>query len=64
MWNTVVYRAIKLKCKHLRNQRKLALDDPARPSKLKEFQLAHARARRIYREAKEGAWADFTAKIT
>lgn len=63
-WNTEVYRAIKLRRKHLRALRRLAPDDPRRPSKLKEFQLARAKARRVIWEAKEGAWTDFTAKIT
>lgn len=64
LWNTAVYWVFKHKCKHLRALRKLAPDNLVRPSKLKEFLLARARARTAIWDAKEGAWADFTTKIT
>lgn len=63
-WSTDVYKAIKSRRKSLRALRRLALDDPSRASKLKEFQRARARSRKVIKDAKKDTWTEFTADIS
>lgn len=63
-WGSEVHTAIKSRRKCLRALRRMALDDPSRAAKLKEFQLARAYTRKVIKKAKRETWSAFTADIS
>lgn len=63
-WGTEVHDAIKARRKSLRALRRLAIDDPSRTERLKEFQCARSTARKVIKDAKRGTWSAFTADIS